>query len=106
MAEELRPRQPRDLPRGAEYARQRGIIIADTKFEFGQADGETAADRRGADARQLALLAGRPVAPGDSQPSFDKQFVRDWLSATTWDKNSPPRGLPDDVVAKTRQRYR
>ena len=44
-------------------------------------------------------------APGRSQPSFDKQFVRDWLSATDWDKNSPPPALPDDVVAKTRQTY-
>ena len=44
-------------------------------------------------------------APGRGQPSFDKQFVRDWLSATDWDKNSPPPPLPDDVVAKTRQKY-
>jgi phosphoribosylaminoimidazole-succinocarboxamide synthase len=44
-------------------------------------------------------------APGRGQPSFDKQFVRDWLSATPWDKNSPPPSLPDEIVQKTRQKY-
>ena len=43
--------------------------------------------------------------PGHGQPSFDKQFVRDWLSATDWDKNSPPPALPEDVIAKTREKY-
>ena len=51
------------------------------------------------------FLAGRRVRAGEGQPSFDKQFVRDWLSSTGWDKNSPPPALPDDVVAKTRDKY-
>ena len=57
--------------------------------------------------RPTVLASGRPTntLPGRGQPSFDKQFVRDWLSATDWDKNSPPPPLPDDVVAKTRQTY-
>jgi phosphoribosylaminoimidazole-succinocarboxamide synthase len=44
--------------------------------------------------------------PGGSQPSFDKQFVRDWLESSTWDKNSPPPALPDEVVSRTRAKYR
>ena len=63
-------------------------------------------DRRSADARQLALLAGRPYQPGRAQPSFDKQFVRDWLETTGWDKNSPPPALPEEVVAGTRAKIR
>ena len=63
-------------------------------------------DRRSAHARQLAFLAGRfAIAPGKGQPSFDKQFVRDWLETTGWDKNSPPPPLPDEVVVRTREKY-
>ena len=68
---------------GRDHAAPRGIIIADTKFEFGiDADGALRADRRGADARLVALLAGRPLPPGRSQPSFDKQPLRDYLART------------------------
>ncbi len=63
-------------------------------------------DRRSAHARQLAFLAGSTsTSPARRQPSFDKQFVRDWLETTGWDKNSTPPQLPDDVVAKTRAKY-
>ena len=90
----------------AEHARERGIILADTKFEFGlDADGELTSRRRGVHARLLALLARRPVRAGRSQPSFDKQFVRDWASSTGWDRNPPAPAIPDEVVARTREKY-
>jgi len=92
---------------GAEYALSRGIILADTKFEWGPAAGRLAhPDRRGADAGQLALLAGRQLEGRRANPpSFDKQFVRDWLETSGWDKNSPPPELPADVVGRTRDKY-
>ena len=111
LAEELRRRSLDVFSRGTEYAKQRGIIIADTKFEFGQVEGElllidevlTPDSSRfwPADQYESTLQKG----PGHSQPSYDKQFVRDWLSSTDWDKNSPPPALPDDVATKTREKY-
>ena len=86
--------------------RERGIIIADTKFEFGLDDGQAArARRRGADARLVAVLAGRRVRARARQPSFDKQFVRDYCESLGWDKTPPGPELPDEVVAGTRARY-
>ncbi len=106
--------------RAEEIARARGIILADTKFEFG---------RRGVGGAQDAQRAGGEIVladevltpdssrfwpadlyePGHPQPSYDKQYVRDWLTspASGWDKSSdtPPPPLPDDVVAKTREKY-
>ena len=90
----------------AEYARSRGIIIADTKFEFGWIDGElhvideilTPDSSRFWDIE--TYVSGRP------QPSFDKQYVRDWLAQTGWDKTPPAPDLPDDVVRGTADRYR
>jgi phosphoribosylaminoimidazole-succinocarboxamide synthase len=93
--------------RAAEYARSKGLILADTKFEWGH-DVETG---------ELLLIDevltpdssrywdASTYRPGGPQPSFDKQFVRDWLETSGWDKQSPPPKLPDDVVAKTRQKY-
>ncbi|HEV7225952.1 MAG TPA: phosphoribosylaminoimidazolesuccinocarboxamide synthase [Pirellulales bacterium] len=108
-AEELRRRSIGAYERGAEHARSRGIIVADTKFEWGWI--------AGANGRELILIdevltpdssrfwpADR-YEPGRGQPSFDKQFVRDWLETTDWDKNSPPPKLPYDVIAKTRAKY-
>jgi phosphoribosylaminoimidazole-succinocarboxamide synthase len=105
LAEELRRRSLRIFGRGSEFARQRGIIIADTKFEFGRAGGELLLIDEVLTPDSSRFWPADQYAPGRGQPSFDKQFVRDWLSATTWDKNSPPPPLPDDVVAKTRQKY-
>ena len=93
--------------RGAAIAERAGIILADTKFEFGVAPGRGAdAHRRGADARLVALLGRRRVRarPG-RRPSYDKQFVRDWLEAQPWDKTAPGPALPADIVAGTRARY-
>ena len=88
----------------AEYAAERGIIIADTKFELGlDEDGRARARRRGLHARLVALLAGRRLRAGRPQPSFDKQFVRDYAESLGWDKTPPGPELPDEVVAGTRR---
>ena len=90
----------------AEHARSRGLILADTKFELGlDADGTlTLGDEvLTPDSSRYWPLEG--YAPGRSQPSFDKQYVRDWASGSGWDKSPPAPALPDDVVAGTRERY-
>ena len=89
-----------------EHAESRGIIVADTKFEFGvDRDGVL---RLGDEALTPDSSRFWPVpgyVPGRPQPSFDKQFVRDWCETTDWDKTSPGPELPDDVVDGTRSRY-
>ena len=105
VAEELRRRSLDIFRRGSEYARQRGILIADTKFEWGRLDGRLILidEVLTPDSSRFWPAAGYEAGRG--QPSFDKQFVRDWLETTGWDKNSPPPSLPDEVVARTRQKY-
>jgi phosphoribosylaminoimidazole-succinocarboxamide synthase len=105
LAEELQRRSLRIFQRGSEYARQRGIIIADTKFEFGRIGNELLLIDEVLTPDSSRFWPADQYTPGRGQPSFDKQFVRDWLSSTDWDKNSPPPSLPDDVVAKTRHKY-
>ncbi len=105
VAEELKRRSLDIFARGVEYASQRGIIIADTKFEFGMVDGEVILIDEVLTPDSSRFWPADQYAPGRGQPSFDKQFVRDWLSATDWDKNSPPPALPDDVAARTREKY-
>ena len=86
--------------RAAEIALEAGIILADTKFEFGLAGRVPGARRRGAHPGLVPLLAGRPRGrPAAVQPSYDKQYVRDWLTSSGWDRVSPPPELPPDVVA-------
>jgi phosphoribosylaminoimidazole-succinocarboxamide synthase len=88
------------------YAKERGIILADTKMEFGTIDGElTLIDELlTPDSSRFWDAAG--YAPGKSQPNYDKQFVRDWLDAQGWDHEPPAPELPNDVVEKTSERYR
>lgn len=90
----------------AATALERGVIVADTKFEFGFADGElTLIDEIGSpDSSRLWPADG--YEPGHGQPSFDKQFVRDWLDASGWDHEPPPPELPAEVIAKTALKYR
>ena len=97
--------EPGALPQGADYARERGIIVADTKFEWGMVGGEFLLIDEVLTPDSSRFWPADQYKPGRGQPSFDKQFVRDWLEATAWDKNSPPPALPPDVVAKTRQKY-
>ena len=90
----------------ADHARQRGVILADTKFEFGlDADGVlTVGDEvLTPDSSRFWPADGYQVGRG--QPSFDKQYVRDWATASGWDKQPPAPEIPDDVVAGTRERY-
>ena len=83
----------------------RGILIADTKFEFGQIDGELILIDEVLTPDSSRFWPADDYKPGQGQPSFDKQFVRDWLSESGWDKNSPPPALPPEVVDKTRAKY-
>ncbi len=89
----------------AEYARGRGIILADTKFEFGLLDDQIILIDEVLTPDSSRFWPADRYAPGGGQPSFDKQFVRDWLESTTWDKNSPPPPLPDEVIERTRSKY-
>ncbi|MEX1097715.1 MAG: phosphoribosylaminoimidazolesuccinocarboxamide synthase [Planctomycetales bacterium] len=90
---------------GAGHARAQGILIADTKFEFGRLGEELILIDEVLTPDSSRFWPVDEYAPGRGQPSFDKQFVRDWLETTAWDKNSPPPSLPDEIVAKTRAKY-
>jgi phosphoribosylaminoimidazole-succinocarboxamide synthase len=106
LAERVRDLTIRTYLDGAEYARARGIIIADTKFEFGL-------DEHGAliwidEALTPDSSRFWPVdqyTPGGPQPSFDKQFVRDYLLSVNWDKRPPGPALPAEIIQTTRQKY-
>jgi phosphoribosylaminoimidazole-succinocarboxamide synthase len=87
------------------YARERGIIIADTKFEFGLFDGKLILIDEVLTPDSSRFWPADQYQPGRGQPSFDKQFVRDYLETLTWDKNPPAPALPADVVAKTSAKY-
>jgi phosphoribosylaminoimidazole-succinocarboxamide synthase len=96
--------------RGAEHARRRGVILADTKFEFGtRADGTLVVADEVLTPDSSRFWPADDYRPGRAQPSFDKQFVRDWLTspASGWDRagHAPPPPLPADIVASTRSRY-
>jgi phosphoribosylaminoimidazole-succinocarboxamide synthase len=106
IGEELAARSIKIYNFANEFARERGIIIADTKFEFGS------------DGQGVIYLADEVLTPdssrfwpanswkpGTTQLSYDKQFLRDWLTASGWDRSSPPPDLPDEIVEKTRERY-
>ena len=91
--------------RTADTAVERGVIIADTKFEFGLADGEVILIDEVCTPDSSRFWPADRYRPGGPQPSFDKQYVRDWLDGTGWDHAPPPPDLPEDVVAATRARY-
>jgi phosphoribosylaminoimidazole-succinocarboxamide synthase len=92
--------------RGADIARERGIIVADTKFEFGFIDGEIALCDEVLTPDSSRFWPADTYAPGGGQPSFDKQYVRDWLDSSGWDHEPPPPELPADVAEATAARYR
>ena len=111
--------------RGVEHAESKGIIIADTKFEFGLAPASPNSSRRSPEGAKAEGQVGNEIVlidevltpdssrfwprdqyePGHGQPSFDKQFVRDYLEAIKWNKQPPVPSLPDDVVQRTREKY-
>ena len=91
---------------GARHAERNGIILADTKFEFGRAsDGEIVLADEVLTPDSSRFWPADSYEPGRSQPSFDKQYVRDWLDASGWDHSPPGPELPADVVARTRAKY-
>jgi phosphoribosylaminoimidazole-succinocarboxamide synthase len=90
---------------GAAYALEKGIIIADTKFEFGRVEGEMILIDEVLTPDSSRFWPKDQYEPGRAQASYDKQFVRDWLETQPWDKNSPPPELPEDVIQRTRAKY-
>jgi len=106
LAQRLRELTIAVYERGAEVAWERGIIVADTKFEFGFADGELILCDEVMTPDSSRFWPADRYEPGGAQPSFDKQYVRDWLDACGWDHEPPPPDLPADVVEQTAARYR
>lgn len=91
--------------RGRDLAGKRGIILCDTKFEFGLLDGELILADEVLTPDSSRFWPADQYQPGKAQPSYDKQFVRDYLERIQWDKNSPQPPLPADIVEKTRAKY-
>ena len=89
----------------ASRGRERGIIVADTKFEFGIADGDLILIDEALTPDSSRFWPASEYTPGQSQPSFDKQYVRDWLDKIGWNREPPAPELPDEVVEQTRERY-
>jgi phosphoribosylaminoimidazole-succinocarboxamide synthase len=90
---------------GARHALSCGVILADTKFEFGEVDGEILLIDEVMTPDSSRYWPAEHYAPGGSPPSYDKQFVRDYMDSVGWDRESPPPHLPADVIASTRGRY-
>ena len=105
MASQLRDASLKVYTRGRDHAASRGIIIADTKFEFGLINGELTLVDEVLTPDSSRFWPADQYEPGKNQPSFDKQFVRDWLESTDWDKTTEPPSLPADVIETTSQKY-
>ena len=106
LAEKVRAVSIEIYNRAAEYAAPRGILLADTKFEFGLLDGELIWIDEALTPDSSRFWPAAQFKPGGAQPSFDKQFVRDYLEQIRWPKTPPGPELPADVVAATRAKYR
>lgn len=91
---------------GNEHAMQGGIIVADTKFEFGMIDGKVHLIDEVLTPDSSRFWDARQYRPGGSQPSFDKQYLRDWLKAQHWNMQPPPPPLPESVIRATAEKYR
>jgi phosphoribosylaminoimidazole-succinocarboxamide synthase len=105
LAERLRAATLDLYGRGAAHADQQGILIADTKFEFGLCDGALLLIDEVLTPDSSRFWPKDAYQPGRGQASFDKQSVRDWLESSGWDKESPPPALPAEVVSQTRGKY-
>ena len=106
LAEKLRDTTLAIYKQASAYAAERGIIIADTKFEFGLLDGELIWIDEALTPDSSRFWPAGQFSPGKAQPSFDKQYVRDYLERIGWNKQPPGPALPADVVAATREKYR
>ncbi len=106
IAEDLRATTLKLYDIASDYAASRGIILADTKFEFGtNSKGVITLGDEALTPDSSRFWESSGWTPGSSQPSFDKQFVRDWLTTSGWDKKSPPPDLPQEIIEKTAARY-
>ncbi len=106
LAERLRAISLELYQRAADYAKPRGILLADTKFEFGLLDGELVWIDEALTPDSSRFWPAESYQPGRAQPSYDKQFVRDYLERTGWSRQPPAPKLPAEVVAATRAKYR
>jgi phosphoribosylaminoimidazole-succinocarboxamide synthase len=104
-AEALKQQSIDVYQRGRDHAASKGIILADTKFEWGWHDGELILIDEVLTPDSSRFWPAADYQPGRNQVSFDKQFVREYLDSTDWDKNSEPPELPQEIVDKTRQKY-
>ena len=105
VANELREKSLDLYQRGAQYALEKSIIIADTKFEWGWHENRLILIDEVLTPDSSRFWPADTYQPGQSPLSFDKQFVRDWLETTSWDKNSSPPDLPAEIITKTREKY-
>jgi len=105
LASQLRQLSLDLFAQASQYAEQHGIVIADTKFEFGFADGEVILIDEVLTPDSSRFWPAAEYHPGRPQHSFDKQFVREWLLDSGWDRESPPPALPVDVILRTREKY-
>lgn len=105
MAERVRDVSLAIYKKGARLALEKGIIIADTKFEFGIADGDLILIDEVLTPDSSRFWPSDQYAPGGPQPSFDKQYLRDYLDSIKWNKQPPAPHLPEDVIANTRKKY-
>ena len=106
LSEKLREVTLAIYSKALEYALPRKIIIADTKFEFGLIDGELTLIDEILSPDSSRFWPVDSYKTGANPPSYDKQFIRDFLETTGWDKNSPPPELPTDIVEKTLEKYK
>jgi phosphoribosylaminoimidazole-succinocarboxamide synthase len=104
-ADDLRQRSLALYQRGAQHAEQCGILLADTKFEWGWRNEQWILIDEALTPDSSRFWPADQYQPGRNQPSFDKQIVRDYLETTTWDKNSPPPPLPAEILERTRAKY-
>ncbi|HEX2919484.1 MAG TPA: phosphoribosylaminoimidazolesuccinocarboxamide synthase [Edaphobacter sp.] len=104
-ANELRRLTLAIFEKASKHAESRGLILADTKFEFGVINGEIVLADEVLTPDSSRYWPAESYAPGGPQPSFDKQYVRDYLESIRWNKQAPAPALPDEVIAKTREKY-
>jgi len=105
LANELKEKSIAIYQKAAEYALDKGIIIADTKFEFGKINNEIILIDEVLTPDSSRFWPRKEYIPGNPQPSFDKQFVRDYLQTSGWSKNSPAPKLPEEIIVKTMHKY-
>jgi len=106
LTDELKKRTLRIYEKANRHAAERGVILADTKFEFGRTpNGEILLIDEALTPDSSRFWPAEAWRPGENPPSFDKQFVRDWLESINYDKSTPPPPLPEDVVRRTREKY-